>query len=72
VRRVEASAFMFLTPAVVRYAFSGVTRDAAGQIQRINHVFAKISRPEVAQHFMAPPPSGHARRAGAGRRIDRQ
>lgn len=56
VRRVEASAFMALTPAVVRYAFSGVTRDAAGQIQRINHVFAKISRPEVAQHFMAPPP----------------
>lgn len=56
VRRVEASAFMALTPAVVRYAFSGVTRNAAGQIQRINHVFAKISRPEVAQHFMAPPP----------------
>jgi PfaD family protein len=56
VRRVEASAFMSLTPAVVRYAFSGVTRDATGQIQRANHVFAKISRPEVAQHFMAPPP----------------
>jgi trans-AT polyketide synthase, acyltransferase and oxidoreductase domains len=56
VRRVEASAFMALTPAVVRYAFHGVTRDAAGQIQRANHVFAKISRPEVAQHFMAPPP----------------
>jgi PfaD family protein len=56
VRRVEASAFMALTPAVVRYAFHGVTRDAAGQIQRVNHVFAKISRPEVAQHFMAPPP----------------
>lgn len=56
VRRVEASAFMALTPAVVRYAFSGVTRDAAGQLQRINHVFAKISRPEVAHHFMSPPP----------------
>lgn len=56
VRRVEASAFMALTPAVVRYAFSGVTRDAAGQLHRPNHVFAKISRPEVAQHFMAPPP----------------
>ncbi len=47
---------MALTPAVVRYAFSGVSRDAAGQIHRTNHVFAKISRPEVAQHFMAPPP----------------
>lgn len=56
VRRVEASAFMALTPAVVRYAFNGVTRDASGHIQRSNHVFAKISRPEVAHHFMSPPP----------------
>jgi PfaD family protein len=56
VRRVEASAFMSLTPAVVRYAFSGVVRDGAGQIYRPNHLFAKISRPEVAQHFMSPPP----------------
>ncbi len=56
VRRVEASAFMALTPAVVRYAYSGVWRDSSGQIQRTNHVFAKISRPEVAQHFLAPAP----------------
>lgn len=56
VLRVEASAFMALTPAVVRYAFHGVTRNASGQIQRRNHLFAKISRPEVAQHFMSPPP----------------
>ncbi len=56
VRRLEASAFMALTPAVVRYAFRGVKSDAIGQIQRPNHVFAKISRPEVAQHFMSPPP----------------
>jgi len=56
VRRVEASAFMALTPAVVHYAFHGISRDASGRIQRRNHVFAKISRPEVAQHFMSPPP----------------
>jgi trans-AT polyketide synthase/acyltransferase/oxidoreductase domain-containing protein len=56
VRRVEASAFMSLTPAVVRYAYSGVWRDPAGHVQRTNHVFAKISRPEVAQHFLAPAP----------------
>ncbi len=56
VRRVSASAFMALTPAVVRYAFAGVTRNAAGAIERRNHVFAKISRPEVARHFMSPPP----------------
>lgn len=56
VRRVSASAFMGLTPAVVRYAFAGVQRTSDGQIYRPNHVFAKISRPEVARHFMSPPP----------------
>jgi len=56
VRRVSASAYMNLTPHIVRYAASGLSVDAAGQIQRRNHVFAKISRPEVARHFMSPAP----------------
>lgn len=56
VRRVSASAFMALTPQVVRYAARGLHTDASGQIRRVNHVFAKISRPEVAAQFMAPPP----------------
>jgi len=56
VRRVSASAYMGLTPAIVRYAFSGVSvRD--GRVVRQNHVFAKISRPETAARFMGPPPS---------------
>lgn len=57
VRRVSASAYMKLTPAVVRYAASGLHLDAEGRVQRRNHVFAKISRPEVAAHFMAPAPA---------------
>jgi PfaD family protein len=56
VRRVSASAFMALSPAVVRYAFRGVQRGPDGSVRRANHVFAKVSRPEVAQHFIAPPP----------------
>ncbi len=56
VRRVSASAFMALTPQVVRYACRGLHTDANGQIKRTNHVFAKISRTEVAAQFMAPPP----------------
>jgi len=60
VRRVSASAFMGLTPAVVRYAMSGISQDAEGRknnhIHRRNHLFAKISRPEVAARFMSPPP----------------
>jgi PfaD family protein len=57
VRRVSASAFMSLTPNVVRYAASGLRRDASGRLQRPNHVFAKISRPEVARHFLSPAPA---------------
>jgi trans-AT polyketide synthase, acyltransferase and oxidoreductase domains len=57
VRRISASAFMGLTPSVVRFAFSGVHLDPEGQIQR-RYVFAKVSRPETARHFMAPPPAG--------------
>src|SRR5690606_1633308 len=40
VRRVSASAFMSLTPSVVRYACSGLTRGGDGRVVRRNHVFA--------------------------------
>lgn len=56
VRRVSASAFMSLSPAIVHYAFAGV-REVNGQIERPQHVFCKISRPEVARHFLSPPPA---------------
>jgi trans-AT polyketide synthase/acyltransferase/oxidoreductase domain-containing protein len=56
VRHVDASAFMALTPAIVRYACTGLSLDPAGAIQRTNHVFAKISRPEVARRFLSPAP----------------
>lgn len=56
VRRVSASAFLALTPTVVRYACTGLRRAADGRVVRENHVFAKISRPEVAEPFMNPAP----------------
>lgn len=56
VRKVSAAAFMALTPPIVRYAYSGIHLDASGVVQRPNAVFAKISRPEVARHFMNPAP----------------
>ncbi len=56
VRRVSAAAYMGLTPMLVRYAYSGVRQLPDGSIARDNHVFAKISRPEVAARFLAPPP----------------
>jgi PfaD family protein len=56
VTTISASAFMDLTPAVVRCAAAGLTRDTAGRIVRPRQIFAKASRPEVARKFMAPAP----------------
>ncbi len=56
VRRVSASAFMGLTLPVVRYAATGLSLAPGGGIRRQNHLFAKISRPEVARAFMDPAP----------------
>ncbi len=57
VLRVSAAAYMALTPHIVRYASTGLQRDADGRIVRRHHVFAKVSRPEVARHFMEPAPA---------------
>ena len=57
VRKVSAAAFMGLTPAIVRYAYSGISVLPDGTVHRPNMVFAKISRPEVAGHFMSPAPT---------------
>lgn len=62
IARVEASAYMALTPAVVRYAATGLTTNPAGQVRRKNHLFAKVSREEVAIRFLEPPPAEILRR----------
>ena len=56
-RRVSASAFMTLTPAIVRYRAAGLSRGPDGRVLEANHVFAKVSRPEVAARFLAPAPA---------------
>ncbi len=56
VRRVSAAAYMGLTPMIVRYAATGLSQRPDGSIHRRHQVFAKISRPEVAARFLAPPP----------------
>jgi PfaD family protein len=53
---VSASAFMGLTPAVVRCAVAGLRTDREGRIVRRTKIFAKVSRPEVAARFMSPAP----------------
>jgi PfaD family protein len=69
VRRVSASAFMRLTPDVVRYTALGLERAADGAIKRRNHLFAKVSRAEVAEPFMAPAPEKMLRELVAAGKI---
>jgi trans-AT polyketide synthase, acyltransferase and oxidoreductase domains len=56
VRHVEAAAYMQVTPQLVRYRLHGARRLPSGALELPNHVMAKVSRPEVAAAFMAPPP----------------
>ncbi|MGC4893659.1 PfaD family polyunsaturated fatty acid/polyketide biosynthesis protein [Micromonospora sp. DT31] len=57
VRCVEASAFMDLTPHIVRYRVAGLGRDRQGRVVAGNRVIAKVSRPEVAAKFLNPAPA---------------
>ncbi len=54
---VETSAFLGLTPSVVYLACQGLRLESDGRIARRRHIFAKISRPEVAKLFMQPAPA---------------
>lgn len=56
VERVEAAAFTQMTRALVRYRVSGVTARPDGAIHVPHRVLAKVSRPEVADAFLSPPP----------------
>jgi trans-AT polyketide synthase/acyltransferase/oxidoreductase domain-containing protein len=56
-RVVSASAYMGLTAAVVRFRFHGASRNEDGTPHCPNTVLAKVSRPEVAEHFLRPPPA---------------
>jgi PfaD family protein len=53
---VEASAYLDLTPAIVRYRVAGFRGGVAGLVVPLNRVIAKISRVEVATKFLSPPP----------------
>jgi PfaD family protein len=56
VRLVEASAYLDLTPDVVRYRLDGIHADPSGRIVTPNRIIAKASRIEVASKFFSPAP----------------
>jgi trans-AT polyketide synthase/acyltransferase/oxidoreductase domain-containing protein len=53
VKIIEASAFMEVTPALVRYRAKGLSQTGRG-VQVANRIIAKVSRPDVAAQFFAP------------------
>lgn len=56
VHLIEASAFLKITPPVVKYRLTGVHRDAEGSIITPNKIVAKVSREELAEKFFSPAP----------------
>jgi len=63
VQNIEAAAFTQITPAIVKFrlsGFSGFRRsDKANTAAKNSHtrIIAKLSRPEIAELFMSPPPA---------------
>jgi trans-AT polyketide synthase/acyltransferase/oxidoreductase domain-containing protein len=53
---IEAAAFTRMTPALVHYRLSGLHQDPDGSMTCRHRVVAKVSRPEVAEAFLSPPP----------------
>ncbi len=56
VQNIEASAYMSISPAIVRFRLTGLSESIDGQVICHHRVLAKISRPEVASQFMRPAP----------------
>jgi trans-AT polyketide synthase/acyltransferase/oxidoreductase domain-containing protein len=71
VRNVEASAYMQITPALVKFRLKGLDY-AQGDAVPANRIIAKISRPEVAGLFLSPPPPKIVERLEAEGHISRQ
>jgi trans-AT polyketide synthase/acyltransferase/oxidoreductase domain-containing protein len=55
VTTIEASAFMQVTPALVRYRAKGLANDG-NRIHARHKIIAKVSRPDVAEQFLSPAP----------------
>ncbi|ALG14847.1 malonyl CoA-ACP transacylase [Kibdelosporangium phytohabitans] len=60
VRVVEASGFTRITPALARYRAGGLRRDQ-NRVVAENRIIAKVSRPDVAEQFLRPPPEAMLR-----------
>lgn len=53
---LEASSYLQLSEALVKYRLNGVRKDVNGEIVVPHKVLAKVTRPESAELFLSPPP----------------
>ena len=65
IRNIEAAAFVQPTPALVLFRLKGLRKNERGQPVCTHNVIAKVSRPEVAELFMLPPPGSIVRELAA-------
>jgi trans-AT polyketide synthase/acyltransferase/oxidoreductase domain-containing protein len=72
IAKIEAAAYMQMTPALVRYRGKGLTRDSKGEIVFTNKIIAKVSRPEVAEQFLSPAPERIVKKLLEANKINRQ
>lgn len=72
VRNIEASAYLSLTPAIVRFRLKGLTKDSSGRVVSNKRIFAKVSRPEVAEAFLSPAPERIVEKLLADNKITRE
>jgi PfaD family protein len=56
VQLVSASAFLGLTMPLLQFRLRGIHLDSEGHVVCPNKIIAKVSREEVAQKFLSPPP----------------
>ena len=66
---IEASAFLDLTPSLVRYRLAGLHQNPDGDVIIGNRIIAKLSRKEVATRFLQPAPADMVQQLVAEGRI---
>ena len=69
IQNLEASAFLTVTPALVRFRAKGLKRGAGGQVIARQRIIAKLSRPEVAEAFLSPAPDHILQKLAAENKI---
>ncbi|MRN51853.1 ACP S-malonyltransferase [Paenibacillus monticola] len=56
VHNIEASSYISLTAALVKFRVQGLRKDSSGRVIPARRILLKASRPEIAEIYLSPPP----------------